>query len=278
MSGRLRAYTQEWRRDPYAVFGFCVTALVLLVALAGVLGLTGDPEAMNAADKLRPPSWRHLFGTDNFGRDVFSRVLSGTASTVAVALGTILLGGTLGILLGSLAGYLGGMTELAVMRLSDTIFAFPVILLALVVVEIYGPGALNVVIALGIAFTPSFTRVVRGGMMQQKSAKYVELARVYGASPLRIMLVHILPNLAPTLLSAFTVGFANAILAETGMSYIGLGVQPPAASWGKMLADGWSYNARAPWMLVFPGVAIILGVMGFHALGESIRRHSGRER
>ncbi|MBP7401911.1 MAG: ABC transporter permease [Clostridia bacterium] len=233
---------------------------------------------MNASEKLLSPSFRHPFGTDNFGRDVLSRVLDGASSTVAVALGTILIGGTAGILLGSLAGYAGGAVELAVMRLSDAVFAFPMILLALVVVEIYGPGSENVVIALGIAFTPSFTRVVRGGMLQLKSQKYVELAQVYGAGSLRIMLVHILPNLAPTLLSAFTVGFANAILAETGMSYIGLGVQPPAASWGKMLAEGWSYSARAPWLLVFPGLAIILAVMGFHALGEAIRRHTGRER
>ena len=266
------------RTDPYAVFGASVAAAVVIVALAGAAGLTGDAEAMDALGKYLSPSWRHPFGTDNFGRDVFSRVLTGTSSTVAVSFGTILIGGSAGVLLGAIAGYAGGIPEMVIMRLSDTVFAFPGILLALVFVSIYGPGAGNVVVALGIVFAPSFARVIRGGMLQQKSAKYVELARVYGASPLRIMLVHILPNLAPTLLSAFTAGFANAILAEAGMSFLGLGVQPPAASWGKMLADGQSYLFRAPWMVIFPGLAIVVSVMGFHALGEAIRKRSERDR
>lgn len=278
MKDRLvRLKATGWTRDPYAVFGLGVALAVLLVAAAGMFGLVGDPETMNVLEKYLAPSWQHPFGTDNFGRDVLSRVLAGTRNTVAISIGTILLGGGAGLLLGTVSGYAGGWLDAVIMRVSDTVFAFPGVLLALVFVSIYGPGARNVVLALGIVFTPSFARVVRGGMLQQKSEKYVELARVYGASPFRIMLVHILPNLAPTLLSAFTVGFANAILAEAGMSYLGLGVQPPAASWGKMLADGNSDLFRAPWMVIFPGLAIVLAVMGFHALGEAIRRKSGRE-
>ncbi|NLN46709.1 MAG: ABC transporter permease [Clostridiaceae bacterium] len=275
MSAGPRRRTGGWYSDPSAVFGIVVTLLVLLLAAAGALGIAGDPEAMDASSRFSPPSLRHLFGTDNFGRDVASRVLAGTAATVSISLGTILIAGTAGTLLGALAGYAGGRTDQVIMRLSDAVFAFPGILLALMIVSIFGPGSGHVVIALGILFTPSFARVVRGGMIQQKSEKYVELARVFGASPARIILVHILPNLSSTLLTAFSVGFANAILAEAGMSYLGLGVQPPDASWGAMLKDSVGDLFRAPWMAVFPGLAIVLAVMGFHALGEAARNAGG---
>ncbi len=269
---RHHARVVPWFYDPYAVFGTVVTLLVLLAATAGALGLTGDPEAMDAANRFAAPSWHHPFGTDNFGRDVLSRVLYGSAATVGISIGTLLIAGLLGVWLGALAGYAGGLIDALVMRFSDAIFAFPGILLALMIVSIFGPGSWHIVVALGILFTPSFTRVIRGGVIQQKSEKYVELAHVLGASPLRIMMIHILPNLAPTLLTAYSVGFANAILAEAGMSYLGLGVQPPAASWGAMLKDGVGDLFRAPWMVVFPGLTIVLAVMGFHALGEAIRR------
>lgn len=208
---------------------------------------------------------------------MLSRVLAGASHTFAVALGIIGISGTAGLLLGSAAGYVGKWLDAVITRLSDAVFSFPGVLLAMVFVAIFGPGTRNTILSLGIVFTPGFARILRGGMIQQKNLKYVELARVYGVSSLRIMLVHILPNLAPTILSAFTIGFANAILAESGLSYLGLSVQPPAASWGTMLANGQSYLFRAPWMVIFPGLAIVLAVMGFHALGEAIRNRNMRE-
>ena len=251
--------------------------LLLAASLAGALNLAGDPHAMDVAAKYQAPSFRHLFGTDNFGRDVLARVLSGATHTFSVVLAVIGISGCAGLLLGSAAGYFGGWVDAVITRLSDVVFSFPGVLLALVFVSVSGPGYSNTILALGILFTPSFTRIIRAGTAQQKDMKYVELARIYGAAPGRIMLVHILPNLSATILSAFTVGFANAILAEASLSYLGLGVQPPDASWGKMLADSQASLFLAPWMLIFPGLAIVLAVLGFHLLGESVRGQSRLE-
>jgi peptide/nickel transport system permease protein len=223
---------------------------------------------MNGLSKNLPPVWNHLFGTDNFGRDIFSRVLEGGRTTFFIALCTVGIGVVFGTILGAFTGYYGGIFDELLMRLNDGILAFPSVLLALVLISICGTGKYNVILALGIVFIPSFARVIRSEFVTQKQMDYVKNAKVIGVGNLRIMFVHILPNTLPILLSSITIGFNNAILAEAGMSYLGLGVQPPDASLGRMLSESQTYMLSTPWYTLAPGLMIVLTVLGFSLLSE----------
>lgn len=249
-----------------AVLTIIMTALIVL----GFFWTPYDPEAMQGSVKLNAPGILHWFGTDQFGRDVLSRVLSGAGSTLIIACGTILIGGGIGIIAGAVTGYFGGWPDEILMRVNDALAAFPSVLLALVIISVAGSGTYKVMIAMGIAFIPSFARIVRGEFMRLKSADYVVSARLMGVPAPRIMFVHILPNTLPTLLSSLAIGFNNAVLAEAGLSYLGIGVQPPDASLGMMLADAQSYLAGAPWCAIFPGLFLVLLVLGVGLLGEGI--------
>lgn len=253
------------------ILGGVLTGLAALFILVGIFYTPYDPDAMNAADKFAGVSIRHLMGCDNFGRDVFSRVLEGSRTTLLVAAGTVFIGTFFGVILGALTGYYGGIVDEILMRINDAVFAFPSILLALTFISISGSGKYQVVIALGIAFIPSFARIVRSEFIKCKNMDYVKNARLQGAGDFRIMFVHILPNTLTVLLSAVMIGFNNAVLAEAGMSFLGIGVQPPDASLGRMLAEAQSYLFRAPAYAVFPGVAIIWMVLGFSLLGDGLK-------
>lgn len=197
--------------------------------------------AMNAREKLQPPSWRHLLGTDNFGRDVFSRVMQGAGTSFLIAVMVVVIGCAAGILIGSLCGYYGGIADLILMRICDTITAFPAILLSLVIISIAGSSESNIVLALGILFIPSFARVVRTQYAGIRDLNYIKAARLEGVRTPRILYAHILPNTLPILIPALTIGFNNAILAEASMSFLGIGIQPPKASLGSMLKDSQNY-------------------------------------
>ena len=257
------------------IFGLILTSLMLGLIIVGFFWTPFPPDGMQGDLMLNSPSWRHLFGTDQFGRDVFSRVLVGGGNTFFIALGTIVIGGGGGILLGAITGYFGGWLDETLMRVNDAVAAFPSVLLALVIISLLGVGRDRVVLALGIAFIPSFARVVRGEFMRYREADFVISARLIKVPPLRIMLVHILPNILPVLLSALTIGFNNAVLAEAGMSYLGIGVQPPDASLGRMLSEAQTFLLGAPWCAIFPGVFIILLVLGVGLLGEGILEQYG---
>ena len=261
--------------DPYFLAGAVLIALLALAILVSVFYTPYDPNAIVPAARFQPPSPRHLFGTDHFGRDIFSRVLVGMRFTFFVALGTVLGSALVGAAAGVAAGYFGGAFDLVVMRLNDALTAFPGILLALVLVTVLGQGRYTIVLALGIIFTPSFSRVVRGETLRLREQEFVRSAVVFGASPLRVMLLHIFPSVWPTLLSAMTIGFSNAVLAESGMSYLGFGIQPPDPSLGRMLSEAQSYLFTAPWYAVFPGLAILAAVLGFGFAGEGARRQFG---
>lgn len=250
------------------IIGYVLVSLILIIVLTGVFWTPYEPTAMNALMKNKPPSRLHPFGTDYMGRDVLSRVMLGAGTTFFIGLATVAIGAILGTLLGAFTGYFGGMTDEVLMRLNDTLTSFPSILLALVFVSIIGTGKLNIILALGIIFIPSFARVVRSEFIVQKELDYVKNARLMGATHIRIMFVHILPNIKHVLLSAITIGFNNAVLAEAGMSYLSLGVQPPDASLGRMLAEAQTYIFSAPWFAVFPGVIIIMTVLGFSLINE----------
>ena len=250
--------------------GVGLTAVMTALIVLGFFWTPYEPDAMQGSIKLQGPSLLHLFGTDQFGRDIFSRVLSGAGNTLIIALGTILIGGIIGVILGAVTGYFGGWLDEILMRVNDALAAFPSVLLALVLISIFGTGKYKVMIALGIGFIPSFARIVRGEFMKCKEEDYVKSAILTGVPSYRILFVHILPNILPVLLSSLTIGFNNAVLAEAGMSYLGIGVQPPDASLGRMLSEAQTFLATGVWCAIFQGLFLVLMVLGVGLLGEGI--------
>lgn len=250
------------------ITGIILITIVLLFVLIGIFYTPYDPNKMNNAVKSMPPSLTHPFGTDNFGRDILSRVMAGSKTTFFVAISTVAIGAVMGAFIGALTGYFGGWIDEIIMRVNDGLASFPSILLALVFVSIIGPGKYNVIIALGIIFIPSFARVVRSEFIALKQMDFVKNAKLMGAGNFRIMFVHMLPNTKTILLSSITIGFNNAVLAEAGMSYLQLGVQPPDASLGRMLSEAQSYLLTAPWYALAPGIMIVITVLGFSLLND----------
>lgn len=251
-----------------------MTGIALLLAVLSLFWTPYSTTAMSAAEKFDAPSLRHLFGTDNFGRDIFSRVMKGMGTTIIVSTLVVLISGGVGILIGALTGYFGGIVDEIVMRLTDAINGFPSILLALVVISVMGSGRHNLIISLAIVFAPSFVRIVRSEFIRLRDADYISRARLMGVGKTRILFVHILPNIFSTFWVSVMIGFNNAILAESGMSYLGIGVQPPDASLGKMLSDAQGYLTTAPWYALAPGLSIVWLVLGFSLLSEGIRRQA----
>lgn len=253
------------------VLGSVITTIMMLLTFIGFFWTPYDTTEMNSKTKLAGCSLQHIMGCDNFGRDIFSRVLEGLGNTFIIALATICIGVIVGTLIGAFTGYFGGWIDEILMRINDVIFAFPNILLALVFVSLFGTGKYNVVFALGIAFIPSFARIVRGEFIKYKDMDFVKSAKLAGVSNLRIIFVHILPNTLTVLVSSIMIGFNNAVLAEAGMSYLGIGVQPPYASLGSMLSEAQSYLFSAPNYAVFPGLMIILLILGFSLLADGLK-------
>ena len=260
------------KRNGYLLSGLVLTGLLLLVILVGAFYTPYSPTAMQAAEKFQAPSLRHLFGTDNFGRDIFSRVLKGAGTTLSIALLTVAIGAVCGTLVGAVTGTFGGLLDEALMRLNDALTAFPSILLALLIISLVGPGSkVNVVLALGIVFIPSFARVTRSAFASLREVNYITSARLMGASRWRILLVHMLPNTLRVLLPAITIGFNKAVLAEASMSFLGIGVTPPDASLGYMLSEAQGMFARAPWYALSTGLVIVLLVFGVGLIGEGLQ-------
>lgn len=254
------------------IIGTIITGFMLLLILVGIFYTPYDPETMSSADKMAGISFQHLLGCDNFGRDILSRIMKGSQTTLLVATGTVFIGTFFGVIVGAFTGYFGGILDEILMRINDVVFAFPSILLALVFISLLGSGKYQVIIALGIAFIPSFARIVRSEFLRCKNMDYVQNARLLGAGNLRIMFIHILPNTATVLVSSIMIGFNNAVLAEAGLSFLGIGVQPPDASLGRMLSEAQSYIFTSPGYALFPGIAIILLVLGFSLLGEGFKK------
>ncbi|MCL1848110.1 MAG: ABC transporter permease [Clostridiales bacterium] len=261
------------RRNYNLILGCAIAGLMALIILAGMIKTPYDPAALNTAAKSQPPSLAHLLGTDNFGRDIFSRILDGAGTTLIIASATVVFGVSAGFAIGAFTGYFGGWLDEVLMRASDVIFAFPSILLALVLISLLGPGKYNVILALGILFVPSYARIVRGEFALQRELDYVKRARIMGAGPLRIMFVHILPNTKNVLLSSMAIGFNNAVLAEASMSYLSIGVQAPDASLGRMLSESQSYFFTAPWYALSAGMTIVLLILGFSLISEGLSLH-----
>ena len=259
------------KMNGYLLAGLIITTVIIVWIIVGRFYTPYNPTKMSSA-KLQGPSPAHLFGTDKFGRDIFSRVMQGSGTTLVIAAATILIGGTAGTIFGAVTGYFGGMVDEVLMRLNDALTAFPSILLALVIISILGPGKYNVIIALGIVFIPSYARVMRTAFASQRDVNYIISARLMGASRLRILMVHMLPNTVHVLLPAITIGFNNAVLAEASMSFLGIGVTPPDVSMGYMLSEAQGMFKSAPWYALSVGSVIALLVFGVGLIGEGLQR------
>ena len=258
-------------RDPQMLAGAVLLAIMIGAAALAPFVTAYNPIEQSLADQLRPPSAAHLFGTDEFGRDIFTRVVYGTRTAIAVGVLADAIAITLGVTIGLTAGYFGGRTDAWLMRFVDVLLAFPYLLLAMIVVTVLGPSLVNAMIAVGIVYTPHFARLVRGEVLAAKEREFVEGARAAGAGVLRVLWRHVLPNVLPPIIVMATLRVGFAIVETAGLSFLGLGASPPAPEWGSMLAMGRNYMLTAPWIATFPGLAILVTVVGFNLLGDGLR-------
>ncbi len=251
--------------------GAAVVLTVLVVAVAGTFYTPYDPDRPDFSVRLAAPSPEHPLGTDHFGRDLLSRTVAGARNALLVGAVAVSIALGLGALVGVTAGYAGGWIDELLMRPVEALAAFPAVLLALLAAAVLGPGWLSAMLAVGLAGVPTFARTARASMLAARELEYVESARALGAPPSRIVLRHLAPNVVAPLLVLATVAFATAILAEAALSYLGLGTQPPAASWGRMLREAQTFIALSPYPTLFPGLAIALTVLGWNLLGDGLR-------
>jgi peptide/nickel transport system permease protein len=258
-------------RNKGAVFGLSVLGVMILAAIFAPLITKHDPIVIDPISRLQTPSRDHWLGTDPFGRDLFARVVYGARVSLPVGIIAVSISATVGLVLGLVAGYYGRVPDGIIMRVIDIMLAFPGIMLALVVVAVLGPSLQNVMIAVGIGGIPQFTRLVRGSVLSAREHVYVEAARVVGASDAMILFRHILPNIVgPTVILA-TISVGSAILAAAGLSFLGLGAQPPTPEWGSMLANGRQFLRSDPWVTTVPGLAIVLTVLSINLFGDGLR-------
>src|SRR5438309_138696 len=268
---------RRWRvlrraaRARLAPFGAAVMVLAVLVALAAPLVAPYDPLAQNLGNTLAPPGRSHLLGTDNVGRDVLSRVIWGTRISLLAGLVSVALAMLAGSLLGVLAGYCGGRVDGVVMRVMDAVLSFPPLVLALALGAVLGAGLTGVLVALGVVYTPTFARLMRGQVLAITARDYVDAARALGASGWRVAYHHIVPNAAAPIVVQASLSVAFAILAEASLSFLGLGIQPPQASWGSMINGGRGYLQQAPWLVFGPGSALFVTVVGLSFVGDAVR-------
>lgn len=267
----MRELLSALMRDRVGRWGFAGVTVVLLMALFAPLIAPCDPLQVAIRMKLSAPSALHWMGTDFLGRDILSRILYGARISVFVGVVSVSIGAGLGYLLGLLAGCRGGWVDGLVMRAMDVLFAFPSILLALVIVSVLGPDLRNTMAAIGVVFMPVFTRTVRAAVLSVRSMDYVENARSVGVRPLALVVRHIVPNTLSPFLVQTTLALSSAILTESALSFLGLGIQPPNPSWGSMLSESRSTMELAPWTAVFPALFIFLTILSFNILGDSLR-------
>lgn len=251
--------------------GFAITLTILLTALLSLSYTPFDPNRMNLSERFQLPNGTHWLGTDQYGRDIFSRVMKGSANSILVGLVAVSIGMSFGILLGSLAAFYKRWVDEAVMRISDVLYGFPAVLSAILITSILGPGIMNSMMAIGIFNIPIFARLTRATSLSIWERDYVTSGKAIGRSDVGIVWKYILPNILSSLVVQGTVQFAIAILAEAGLSYLGLGTQPPHASWGRMLNEAQTFMGTSSWLAIFPGCAIALAVLGFNLLGDGLR-------
>jgi peptide/nickel transport system permease protein len=269
--GERRRLWRTFLRNRAAAVGLVLAILVTILSVAAPFFASHDPMVQDARSRLQPPDQMHILGRDPFGRDVFARVLFAGRISLLVGVCSVMLGGVIGSTLGLVAGYTGGKVENVIMRFVDILMAFPSLLLGLLVLAVLGPGLFKMVLAIGIMLSPAFARVMHGSALSLKKREFVEGARSVGASPARIVALHILPNVMGEVVVLGSLWTASAIRIEANLSFIGLGVSPPTPTWGNMIRDGTPHLLNAPWLSVFPGLAILVAVLGFNLLGDGLR-------
>lgn len=264
-------FTRRLFKNKAAIFGFAIILLLVLCAIFAPLIAPYMYDAQNLPEMLRPPSREHLFGTDDLGRDVFSRVVYG--SRISLQVGFIAVGISLiiGTVLGALAGYYGGVVDYCISAVTDIAWAFPMTLLAIAFIAALGPSLVNVMIAVALVSWAGYARLIRGQFLSLRESEFVEAARVLGMSDLRIIFRHILPNSLAPIIVMTTLEVPKAIIVESSLSFLGLGAQPPTPSWGSIMSAGRSYILDAPWIAVFPGLMIMIVVLGFNLFGDALR-------
>ncbi|TCR70368.1 ABC transporter permease [Bosea sp. BK604] len=264
--------TRRWWLGASFLIGAALTGLVVAAAMVSYVWTPYAPTQIAILNRLKPPSAANWFGTDQFGRDVFSMIMVGARNSLAVGLGAVGFGMVVGTTLGLLAAIRrDGWLDNIIMRAADFTHAFPAVLTAIMITAIYGPGMLNAVIAIGVLNLPYFARLARGVAIQIWTREFIQAARAAGLTNWQITLRHVLPNVAGVIVVQATIQFALAILAEAGLSYLGLGTQPPNPSWGRMLNEAQTFMAAQPWLAIFPGAAIAIAVLGFNLLGDGLR-------
>ena len=268
---RLRTTVETVLRNRLAVVGLVILIGLVLVAIFADLIAPSTVNEVDIPNRLSPPSAEHWFGTDDLGRDIFSRVVIASRVSLQVGIISVGLAMAIGVPIGLVAGYYGKRVDSILMRMMDVLFSFPAILLAIAILAALGSGITNAMVAIGIVYTPIFARITRGSVLSVKESVFVTAARSLGATDARIIRTHILPNVLAPIIVQTSLSLAFAILAEAALSFLGLGVQPPDPAWGRMLADGRGFFQDAWWMAVFPGLAILLTVMSFNFLGDGLR-------
>jgi len=259
------------RQKPLGAFGaFIVLAMAFLAIFADLIS-PYDPTEVHPEFMKKPPSWAFPFGTDGAGRDQLSRVIYGSRISLLVGFLSVIFGTMLGAFLGIISGYFGGNVDLIIQRLMDMILAFPILILALAIVAMLGASLANVIVALAIVIMPGVSRVVRGSVLSIKENQYVEAARTVGVKELRMILVHIFPNVTAPIIVLATINLGTAIITEASLSFLGLGPPPPTPTWGAMLSGGRAMFEKTPWLAIFPGAAISLSVLGFNLFGDALR-------
>jgi peptide/nickel transport system permease protein len=273
-SGRFSWFVKPFMQlvlHPQGLLGGTIVLAVLLSAIFAFVIAPHDPNIINVPMRLQPPSQEHLFGTDHLGRDVFSRVVYGSRASVLAGFVATSIAVVFGTLFGVLAGYIGGRIDSVIMRVTDALLAFPSLVLMIAFAAVFGAGLGWAMVAIGISSIPNFIRLVRGQVLSVRAREYVEASRGLGANHMRITSHHILPNIVAPIIVWASLTVGGAILAESGLSFLGLGTQPPTASWGSMVNQGNQYLRMAPWIAIFPGAAIFLTVIGANLLGDALR-------
>jgi peptide/nickel transport system permease protein len=269
--GQLETIVRQLRRNRGAVLGLILIIMLTMIAVTAPWIAPYDPLEQSIREALQPPSAEHVFGTDDIGRDMLSRIIYGARISLRVGLISVAIGSIIGTTAGIVSGFYGGAVDNVIMRVTDVLAAFPGMLLALTVIAVLGPGLFNAMIAVGVGSIPSYTRIARGSTMSIRNCAYVESARAVGCGDRRIMARYILPNVLPPLIVIVTLGVAGAILTASGLSFLGLGARPPTPEWGAMLSSGRTYLRRSPWVAVFPGLAITITVVSINLLGDGLR-------
>ena len=272
----MRDFFKQYKKNKSAVVGLVIVTILLILAIFAPFISPHLPHEQTLADRLLPPMWEeggvstYVLGTDDFGRDLFTRIIYGARISLMVGAVSVGVSLTFGLVMGLVAAFYGGKVDLIVMRVVDIMLSIPAILLAIVIVSILGPSLTNAMIAIGVVGIPTYARVVRASVLSEREKEYVIASRINGSSNMRLMFKVILPNAATPIIVQSTMGFASAVLEAAGLSFLGLGAQPPTPEWGAMLSDSLQFIMTAPWMIFYPGLAIFFTVLGFNLMGDGL--------